>query len=73
VPAVGLAYSDKFLGVFESVGVGDLVADLRTENEHILACVQDAFNKRTEMAEKLRVTVPSAQKRVLGLFDEIEV
>jgi polysaccharide pyruvyl transferase WcaK-like protein len=73
VPAVGLAYSDKFLGVFESVGVGDLVADLRTENEHILACVQDSFNKRTEMAEKLRVTVPSAQKRVLGLFDEIEV
>jgi len=73
VPAVGIAYSDKFVGVFESVGVGDLIADLRTENEQILACVQDAFNKRTEIAEKLRVTVSSAQKRVLGLFDEIEV
>ena len=73
VPAVGLAYSDKFAGVFESLGVGDLVADLRTENEQILACVQDAFHKRIKMAEKLRVTVPSAQKRVLGLFDEIEV
>lgn len=73
VPAVGLAYSDKFAGVFESVGVGNLIADLRTENEQILAGVQDAFNKRNEMAEKLRVTVPSAKKRVLGLFDEIEV
>jgi len=73
VPAVGLAYSDKFVGVFESVGVGDLIADLRTENEQILACVQDTFNKRTEIAEKLHVTISSAQKRVLGLFDEIEV
>jgi polysaccharide pyruvyl transferase WcaK-like protein len=71
VPAVGLAYSDKFVGVFESVGVGDLIADLRTENEQILACVQDTFNKRTEIAEKLHVTISSAQKRVLGLFDDL--
>jgi polysaccharide pyruvyl transferase WcaK-like protein len=30
VPAVGLAYSDKFAGVFESAGVGAAVIDLRT-------------------------------------------
>ncbi|MEJ5358034.1 MAG: polysaccharide pyruvyl transferase family protein [Desulfobacterales bacterium] len=31
IPAAGVAYSDKFLGVFESVGAGDMVIDARRE------------------------------------------
>ncbi len=71
VPAIGLAYSGKFIGVFDSVGVGDLVVDLRTEDERqILASVQDIFKKRQQMAEQLRVTIPKVQEKVLGLFDD---
>lgn len=73
IPTIGIAYSKKFQGVFESVGVGDCVVDLRTEDEsHILAQVIDAFNKRQETAENLRVTVPKVQHKIFGLFDDIE-
>ncbi|EDN66755.1 hypothetical protein BGP_4649 [Beggiatoa sp. PS] len=69
---MGLAYSLKFQGVFESVGVGDSVIDLRTETEQrILARIQEAFKQREETAEKLRVAMPKIQKQVLGLFEEI--
>jgi len=72
VPALGIAYSLKFQGVFESVGVGDSVIDLRTETEQrILARIQEAFKQREETAEKLRVAMPKIQKQVLGLFEEI--
>jgi polysaccharide pyruvyl transferase WcaK-like protein len=73
IPTIGIAYSKKFQGVFESVGIGDYVVDLRTEDEpHILAQVIDAFNKRQETAENLRVTVPKIQDKIFGLFDDIE-
>jgi polysaccharide pyruvyl transferase WcaK-like protein len=73
VPALGMAYSGKFKGVFDSVGVGDAIIDLRTEDdETILARVTEAFINRLETAAKLRVTIPEIQKTVIGLFDEIE-
>jgi polysaccharide pyruvyl transferase WcaK-like protein len=72
IPTIGLAYSKKFAGVFASVGVGHQVIDLRTENEsEIVANVIEAFNKRSLEAEKLRVTIPEIQRKVLGLFDDM--
>jgi hypothetical protein len=54
------------------VGVGHQVIDLRTENEsEIVANVIEAFNKRSLEAEKLRVTIPEIQRKVLGLFDDM--
>jgi len=73
IPALGLAYSGKFIGVFESAGVGDYVADLRTEDEQkILSCTKEAFINRNETAEKLRVTIPKIKEKVLGLCDDID-
>jgi colanic acid/amylovoran biosynthesis protein len=72
VPALGIAYSLKFQGVFESVGVGNSVIDLRIEEEQrILARIQEAFQQRQETAEQLRVTIPKIQEKVLGLFEGI--
>ena len=72
IPAVGLAYSGKFIGVFESVGVGDTVVDLRTETtEQVLKQVADIYQQRDEKAEKLQVTVPQIQQHVLQLFDNL--
>ncbi|RKZ77435.1 MAG: hypothetical protein DRQ57_00310 [Gammaproteobacteria bacterium] len=71
VPTLGIAYSKKFMGVFDSVGIGDSVVDLRTKNEaQVLARTQEMYNSRRETAERLRMTVPKIQKKVLGLFDE---
>ncbi|OQW92652.1 MAG: hypothetical protein BWK78_01030 [Thiotrichaceae bacterium IS1] len=73
IPAIGMAYSGKFKGVFDSVGMGDTVVDLRSETEEqILAKIQAAFAKRQEHAEKLRKILPAIQQQVLGLFDEID-
>jgi polysaccharide pyruvyl transferase WcaK-like protein len=71
VPAIGLAYSGKFIGVFDSVGVGESIVDLRTQDEQqILASVQEIFKKRQQIAENLCVTIPKVQEKVLGLFDD---
>ncbi len=73
VPTVGLAYSGKFIGVFESAGLADSVADLRTDNEQkILTRVNETFAKRYETAKNLNQIIPQIQDRVLQLFNHID-
>lgn len=69
IPAVGLAYSKKFAGVFESIGVGDMVVDMRghTQDE-ILAAIRDAFDHRQEISQNLKMLMPDVQATVLRLF-----
>ncbi|MDM8566313.1 polysaccharide pyruvyl transferase family protein [Candidatus Halobeggiatoa sp. HSG11] len=72
IPTMGIAYSDKFTGVFESAGIGDLVIDLRTATtQQILDALQDSFDKRAETAEQLNITVPKIKDRVINLFVKI--
>lgn len=54
VPTIGLAYSDKFHGVFESAGVGDWVVDLRsTGREEVSRSVQEGIQRRGEIHRML--------------------
>jgi len=69
IPTVGLAYSKKFFGVFDSIGVGDLVIDLRTNNKNnIMAHINKAFSECEAIANKLSQTVPKAQEEILKIF-----
>jgi len=71
IPAVGLAYSDKFVGVFDSVGIGNLAIDLRTATEpEVLARVEEAVVNGCEMAGELSVRVAEAQREVLNILQE---
>jgi polysaccharide pyruvyl transferase WcaK-like protein len=72
VPAVGLAYSRKFAGVFESVGVPELVADL-TElgNEEALGRIRDVFLRRDNFREELVRAAAAARAAALGLYGEL--
>ena len=73
VPTVGLAYSGKFIGVFESAGVGDTVVDLRKNDTlQILAQVETTFLQRAAFAEQLRTTIPQIKQQVLKLFDNTD-
>jgi len=66
VPAVGLAYSDKFLGVFESAGVGSVVIDLRKmEQSEVIDKTLSAFERRAALQERLL-------SRIAGIQDEVE-
>ena len=70
VPAVGMAYSRKFAGVFETAGVPDCVLDLRLlTNEEIMNGIKDIFARREEFLVKLENTVPNLQHDLFHLFD----
>ncbi|MBN2020391.1 MAG: polysaccharide pyruvyl transferase family protein [Sedimentisphaerales bacterium] len=71
VPAVGLAYSRKFRGVFESAGVETLVIDMRTNDEDkIMEEITRAIDKRNVYHEHLAKVVPGIQKMVLNTFED---
>ena len=74
IPAVGLAYSKKFKGVFDTVGVGDCVVDLRACDEaSACAAVEDAFARRQAIHEHLMQAMPQVRSSVLNVFHGIEV
>ena len=72
IPTVGLAYSKKFSGVFGSIGVDDLVIDLRHENsDDILASINRIYLERETIIQRLSETVPKVQEITLKILDEI--
>ena len=73
IPAVGLAYSKKFRGVFETAGVERLVLDLRDMDEdQVIAAVDEIFIGRRATADVLRSRVPAIQQQVMNLLENID-
>lgn len=69
IPTVGLAYSSKFQGVFESVGLAYYVADARKCDENqVLEKVKLVFEDRYNIREHLKQTIPQIQERILEMF-----
>jgi len=74
IPAIGLAYSKKFRGVFETVGAADLVLDMRSAGvDEIVGAVEKVFASRDAVTERLRRRVPSAQQQVRDLLKDTEL
>lgn len=72
VPTVGLGYSDKFLGVFESAGIGDAVVDLRTHDASAVSReVLRQFECRRDAAVRLGADIPSVQSQVRQAFADM--
>lgn len=72
VPTVSIAYSRKFIGVMETIGVAELVADPRTLNkEEIFKVISDAFEQKARLKGHLIKTMPQVKETVLSLFDNI--
>ncbi len=73
IPTVAIAYSKKFKGVMDSIGVGNLVADPREmEEQEILGVINKAYAERDIISNHLERTMPDVKKRVLNLFAEIQ-
>lgn len=74
VPAVGLAYSRKFHGVFRTVGAEDLVIDLRENDvDSVIAAVDRAYQRRDDLRGQLETSMPAVRSSVLGLFSRISL
>lgn len=71
IPTLGLAYSQKFSGVFKTAGVNDYVADLRSENStDILSKVDLLITHRHEITQCLNHEIAIIQQKIQTLFDE---
>jgi polysaccharide pyruvyl transferase WcaK-like protein len=69
VPAVGLAYSDKFQGVLHSIGMADLVVDLRTTSTAVvLERVGKEFSRRKQLRQQLENRMPAVREQARGLL-----
>lgn len=74
IPAVGIAYSGKFQGVFESVGVGECIADACCcREDELLEKISSAYQRKDRIRENLRQTVPRAKNAVLDMFKTLEL
>jgi len=72
IPAIGLAYSKKFEGVFRSVGAERSVIDMRSHNrDEILEDIAEAYKRRQATAKHLAEIIPAIREEVLALFADI--
>ncbi|MDX9833890.1 MAG: polysaccharide pyruvyl transferase family protein [Desulfobulbus sp.] len=73
VPAIGLAYSRKFAGVFATAGVPDCVLDLRgMGTEEVMRKAKLLFDRRKTISEVLNATIPPLQAQLMTMFDVFE-
>ena len=70
IPTVGIAYSKKFEGVFESIGLGDCVADTRNcDEEEVLEKLESVFKRRNQIRNRLEHVIPQVKENILGIFN----
>ena len=72
VAAVSIAYSDKFLGVMESIGVASVVVDARKlGTDEILEAIDQSYEERALIHRHLEKKMPEVKDSVLSLFNRM--
>jgi polysaccharide pyruvyl transferase WcaK-like protein len=72
IPAVGIAYSKKFKGVFETVGLQHLVADPRVlDKKAIFEIVDQALEDRNNTRAMLQALMPEVRREILNIFKDL--
>ncbi len=72
IPTVAVAYSKKFAGVFDSVGIGEYVVDARTAtNDEALRRTLEIFKQRNQFAASLPPRIESARAQLRQTFTQI--
>lgn len=72
VPAVSLAYSKKFIGVMQSVGLSKLVADLRKLTiEQIISIINTTYDERNTIKDELNEIMPKVDSYIRKEFKYI--
>jgi polysaccharide pyruvyl transferase WcaK-like protein len=70
VPAVAIAYSKKFLGVFESISCSDLVADPRHMNyEEVICLIDETYQDKEKIKNHLLNIMPVVKNQTLNIFE----
>ena len=70
IPAVGIAYSKKFRGVFESIGLENCVADAyQNSKDELLSTVRIALERRDQIRTHLNKVIPEVTANILNMFE----
>jgi polysaccharide pyruvyl transferase WcaK-like protein len=73
IPALAIAYSDKFIGVLQTLGIDSLVADARQMDvDSIVNAISDSYDRRSSIRKCLERKIPLVKDTILGLFADIE-
>jgi polysaccharide pyruvyl transferase WcaK-like protein len=73
IPALAIAYSDKFIGVLQTLEIDSLVADARQmDAESILRAASDSYDRRSSIRRCLEHKIPLVKDTVLRLFADVE-
>ncbi len=73
IPTVGVAYSRKFQGVFESLDLGDNVANARSCDEReILKKIKTVFENKDQVRKHLVSVIPQVKKNILNIFEGLK-
>ena len=74
IPAVTIAYSRKFIGVMETIGVEDCVADpCALDAEGVIGVIDKAFEERAAISKRLKEEMPGVREGVLRLFSTMDL
>lgn len=72
IPAVAIAYSKKFFGVIQTIEMESLVADPKKMSiEKILEIINQAYEQRNIIQERLKRKIPRVQQDVFTEFRKI--
>ena len=74
IPAVPIAYSRKFIGVMETIGAQDYVADpCALDSEGVIRVIDKAFEERAAISKRLKDEMPAVKEGVLRLFKTMNI
>ncbi len=72
IPGIALSYSDKFLGVMETIEMTELVADPRTMDvPEILRIIDRAIERRQLLRQQLQNTIPRVKDQIYSLLQKV--
>jgi len=72
IPCVGVAYSRKFLGIFESFGLADLALDARKKmSGEMIIKIIDSIAHRNDITEKLADEIPNIHRKIETCFENL--
>jgi len=72
IPCVGVAYSGKFAGVFESVGMAEWVVDARSSTQaEAVGRIVDLFHQRNGVRRELSNRAGQAREQLTAIFGDL--
>jgi len=72
IPTIGVAYSKKFIGVFDSAGIRDTVVDGRImDNDSACRMIMKSYEERTAIANNINKKIAVVKEQIYSIFMEL--